>query len=123
MAMVAEVTESITSAPVCVVADAYFSKATFFNALIEKHISLVTRLRWDAVGFDAPVYCGRGRPPKRGKKWKLATLIDCLPSKQLTVRLYGKPKTCTVVVRDLYLRAVNCKVRLVVINAKKRPIL
>ena len=87
MAMVAEVTESITSAPVCVVADAYFSKATFFNALIEKHISLVTRLRWDAVGFDAPVYCGRGRPPKRGKKWKLATLIDCLPSKQLTVRL------------------------------------
>ncbi len=123
IAMIVQVSACITSAPLCVVADAYFAKAIFLNALIDRGIGLVTRLRWDAVGWDDPIYCGRGRRPKRGRKWKLAKLLDHFPRQQLTVELYGKTVTVVAVVRDLWLRDVKRKVRLVVIEAQKRPIL
>ena len=123
IAGVAEVSASITSAPLCAIADAYFAKAIFLNTLIDQGIGLVTRLRADAVGFDDPVYSGRGRPPKRGKKWKLAALIDHFPRHHLAVALYGKSTTVAVVVRDIWLRDAKRKVRLVVIDTPKRPIL
>ena len=123
IARVAEVSASIKSAPLCGVADAYFAKAIFFNTLIGQGIGLVTRLRSDAVGFDDPVYCGRGRPPKRGKKWKLAELINHFSRHQLAVKRYGKTTTVAVVVRNIWLRDVKRKVQLVVIDAPKRPIL
>jgi hypothetical protein len=115
--------QEISMAPLCVVADAYFAKAPFINAIIEMGVGLVTRLRWDAVGWDDPSYCGRGRPPKRGRKWKLASLLDHLENTSISVNLYGKRVNVTAVVKEIWLRDVKRKVKLVVIKAKKRPIL
>ena len=90
---------------------------------MEMGVGLVTRLRWDAVGWDAPHYCGRGRPPKRGRQWKLASLFDHFPHTRITVHLYGETVTVATVVRDLWLRDVKRKVRVVVIKGTTRPIL
>jgi hypothetical protein len=121
--IIAMISSQISMAPLCVVADAYFAKAPFINAIIEMGVGLVTRLRWDAVGWDDPVYCGKGRPPKRGRKWKLASLLDHLDNISISVNLYGKTVNVTAVVKEIYLRDVKRKVRLVVIKAKKHPIL
>lgn len=122
VAMVRQIAHQI-SWLLCIVADAYFAKAPFINPLIEMGVSLVTRLRWDAVGWDDPHYGGRGRPPKKGRKWKLATLLDHLPHQQIVVSLYGERVTVTAVVKDLWLRDVCRRVRVVVIEAAGRPIL
>ena len=59
-----------------VVADAYFANASFIKPLMEKGIAVISRLRKNAIGWDdPPKYPGRGRPRKRGKKWKLADLL------------------------------------------------
>jgi len=123
IAMVAQAASQISTAPLCVVADAYFAKAAFFNPLIEMGVGLVTRLRWDAVGWDDAHYKGRGRPPKRGKKWKLASLLNHLPHQKLNVTIYGKQVSVTCVVRDVWLRDVKRKIRVVVLSGVKHPIL
>lgn len=87
--------------PMRVVADAYFAKAPFINWMLSLGIHVMSRMRHDAVGWDdptpdPPLPAGkkpRGRKrttPKPGKKWKLAKLLDALPHKNITVRLYGK---------------------------------
>jgi len=123
LAMVRVVAEKITKAPLCVVADAYFAKAVFFNGLARLGISVVTRLRWDAVGFDDPHYCGRGRPPVRGKKWKLAHLCDRFPTQSVMVELYGRTRSITYVMREVWLRDVQKRIKVVVIKTQGRPII
>jgi len=123
IAMVTQAASQISAAPLCVVADAYFAKAAFFNPLIQMGVGLLTRLRWDAVGWDDAHYKGRGRPPKRGRKWKLASLLDHLPHQKIDVTIYGRKTTVTCVVRDLWLRDVTRKIRVVVLSGVKRPIL
>ena len=56
------------------------------------------------------------------QKWKLATLLDHLPHQKIAVELYGEMVTVTAVVKDLWLRDVCSKVRVVVISAGARPI-
>jgi len=105
------------------VLDAYFSKSPFLNPMIKKGIGIISRLRNDAVGWEDPVYSGRGRPPKHGKKWKLAKLLtECVP-KPVEVQTYGKVGTVLCVVRDLWIRDVCRKVRIVVVEGIKNPIL
>ena len=123
LAMVSQASAMLTGAPLCVVMDAYFAKACMFNPLIEAGITFITRLRHDAVGWDEPVYCGRGRPPKHGKKWTLATLWTERPHETVTAQLYGKPVAVSVVVRDVWLRDVDEKVRVVVGDGVTRPVL
>jgi len=106
-----------------VVLDAYFSKAPFLNPMIRKGIGVISRLRSDAVGWDDPVYSGRGRPPKHGKKWKLSELLTEFAPKPVEVQTYGKISTCFCVVRDLWIRDVCKKVRIVAIKGIKNPIL
>ena len=106
-----------------VVADAYFGKAPFLNPLIAHAIGVVSRLRWDAVGFDDPIYCGRGRRPKKGKKWKLAQLLEQFPRQTVVATIYGKTVEMGVVVRDIWLRDVKKKVRIVVFDGVNRPML
>jgi hypothetical protein len=123
LAMVSQAASMLTGAPLCVVMDAYFAKACMLNPLIELGITLLTRLRHDAVGWDDPEYCGRGRPPERGPKWKLADLWHEGKQETVTVHLYGKLVEVTVVVRDVWLRDVSEKVRVVVVEGVQRPIL
>lgn len=123
LAVIFTAAKSLGHTTLCVVVDAYFSKAPFLNPLIEKLITVVTRLRHDAVGFDEPHYCGRGRPPKRGKKIKLASLWRTGQRQNVKVHLYGKLVTVGCVCKDLYLRDIDEKVRVVVVCGKKRPVL
>jgi hypothetical protein len=124
VALVLQVKSFMKEAKMRVVADAYFSKAPFIQALMKAGINLISRLRKDAVGWDdPPPYSGKGRPRKRGEKWTLADLlVACAPS-LVTVEIYGKVHHLSVVVRDLFLRDVAEKVRVVVIKGKAGPII
>lgn len=124
LAMVGQAGTLLTGAPVCVVMDAYFAKACMFNAIRDAKMTLITRLRSDAVGWDDPVYCGRGRPPERGQKWGLATLWQDVSAREtLSAHLYGKLVEVSVVVRDVWLREVTDKVRVVRVEGATRPLL
>jgi hypothetical protein len=123
LALITQAAAMLTGAPVCVVMDAYFAKACMFNPLIDKGITFITRLRHDAVGWDDPVYSGRGRPPKRGTKWTLADLWTTEPHETVTAHLYGRLREVSVVVRDVWLRDVSQKVRVVVAEGVSRPVL
>ena len=108
-----------------VVADAFFSKAPFINELRARDIPLISRLRHDAVGRDTepPPYCGRGRYPTRGRKWKLRDLLQRGPVEELAVHRYRRRVTVRCVVRDVWLSEVTQKVRVVVIESIKEPVL
>ncbi|MCH8294218.1 transposase [Candidatus Poribacteria bacterium] len=123
LALIQQVSQTIDVSRLLIVADAYFSKATKINPLIQLGISVVTRLRKDAVGFDDPIYCGRGRPPKRGKKWKLAQLLTQLENQWQSVTIYGKHQSVRYVSRVLWLREVTRQVKVVVIATKAGPII
>jgi hypothetical protein len=121
--MILQAASMLTGAPLCVVMDAYVAKACMFTPLLELGITVLTRLRHDAVGWDDPVYCGRGCPPERGKKWKFAELWTEEPHETVTAHLYGKLVEVSVVVRDVWLRDVSEKVRVIVVKGVQRPIL
>ena len=123
LAMILQASSMLTGAPLCVVMDAYFAKACMFHPLMEEGMTLLTRLRHDAVGWDEPEYCGRGRPPKRGKKRKFAELWKTAPHEMVTAHLYGKLVEVAVVVRDVKLRDVSETVRVVIAEGIQRPIL
>jgi hypothetical protein len=123
LAVVCQAQTMLTGAPLCAVMDAYFAKAGMFNALRDVGVTLITRLRHDAVGWDDPVYCGRGRPPERGQKWSFAALWQQVSHETITAHLYGKCVAVSVVVRDVWLREVTAKVRVVVVEGVERPFL
>jgi hypothetical protein len=127
VALVRELQQWLGERPLRVVADAYFSKAAFLNPLGAAGITVITRLRKDAVGWDDPdPVVGkrpRGRPRKKGRRWKLAKVLQTEPVTDLTMVLYGKAETVQVVWRDVWLRDVTHKGRVVVIATKGEPIL
>jgi hypothetical protein len=123
LAMVLQARDMLSQAPLCAVMDAFFAKACMMNPLLEEGITLLSRLRHDAVGWDDPVYCGWGRPPKRGKKRKLAKLLEQEERQTVRAHLYGKLQDVSVVVRDVWLRDVTEKVRVVVAEGVTRPVL
>lgn len=112
----------LNQAPLRVVADAYFGKAPFIQPLLTEGIHVITRLRKDAVGWDDPSPDQRS-DAKRGKKWKLAQLLDHLPVEMVSVHLYGKLVTVKTVCREVWLRDIDRKVKVVVIEGIKEPII
>jgi len=84
-----------------------------------------SRLRKVAVGWDETAPVGgkrpRGGPRQKGWAWKLARLLDSEPVTVLTVAIYGKAETVRAVGRDVWLRDVTCKVRVVAIATKWEP--
>jgi hypothetical protein len=127
VALVRELQLYVGNRPLRVVADAYFSKAPFLNPLVAEGITVISRLRKDAVGWDDPAPVEgkrpRGRPRKKGRVWQLATLVRTEPLTERTVTIYGKQKRVQVVGREVWLRDVTCKVRVVVIATTGEPIL
>ena len=124
IAAVLEVTRSLGEASVRVVADAYYSKAPFLNGLLARGINVISRLRKDAVGWDdlEPSPPGkRGRKPRYGRKWTLASLLTAETPTRDRLSLYGKLTEVVVVVRDVWLRDVAQKVRIVVLEGAKEP--
>ena len=126
IATILEVTRCLGEASVRVVVDAFYSKAPFLNGLRARGIDVISRLRKDAVGWDdpAPQPPGkRGPKPRYGRKWTLATLLALEPPTRACLTLYGKLTEVVFVVRDVWLRDVAQKVRVVVLEGAKEPIL
>jgi hypothetical protein len=130
--LIAQLSTMLEHAPMRVVADAYFAKAPFINWMLgigeSCPVHVITRMRKDAVGWDdpepePPLPPGKkklGRPrtkPRKGKQWKLADLLKSFPTECVTVFIYGKFRTFHVVTRDIWIRDVIQKVRVVVIQA------
>lgn len=102
-----------------VVADAYFSNEPFIKKLLKYHtpIYVVTRLKSNAVGYEDPEVHQvpkRGRPRKRGNKFKIVNLFKTEPRTSISVQLYGETKTIETVVKDIWLLDLPQKVRVVV---------
>jgi hypothetical protein len=114
--------QHLNRAALRVVADAYFAKAPFVNPLLEKGIQVVSKLRHDAVGWDDPSAQQRA-DAKRGKKWRLADLLTHWPNEAVAVQLYGKTVIVQAVCRTLWLRDFNHKVKVVVVEGLKQPII
>lgn len=114
--------QHLDGAALRVVADAYFSKAPFVNPLVEKGIHVVSKLRHDGVGWDDPTPQQRS-DAKRGQKWRLAHLLTHLPPQAISVQLYGKTVIVHAVCRTLWLRGFNQKVKVVVVEGLKKPII
>jgi hypothetical protein len=114
--------QHLNGAALRVVVDAYFSKAPFVNPLVEKGIHVVSRLRKDAVGWDDPQPDQRA-DAQRGQKWKLAQLLTQGPTEMVAVHLYGKVSKVQAVCREVWLRDFNQKVKVVVVEGLKEPII
>lgn len=121
--LVFQLFECLKPAALRVVVDAYFCKVPFLEPLLDKGIHTISRMRKDAVGWDEPLYCGKGRRPKRGKQWKLAKLLEHFPTENITVFLYGKTVEITAVVRELWIRDLSKMVRVVVVKGAIEPII
>lgn len=108
-----------------VVVDAYFANSTFINPMIDEGIHVITRWRKDGVGWDDPQpHYGkrkRGRPKKYGIQHKLSNLL--LSPELILVHVYGQLSRVAVVTRDMWLRDINQKVRVVVVQSNKGPII
>jgi hypothetical protein len=126
IAAILEVTQQLGDAAVRVVVDAYYAKAPCLNGLLARGIDVISRLRKDAVGWDdpAPRPPGkRGPKPRYGRKWTLATLLTAELPQRERLTLYGKLTEVVFVVRDVWLRDVVQKVRVVVLEGAKEPLL
>jgi hypothetical protein len=126
IAAILEVTRCLGEASVRVVADAYYSKAPLLNGLLARGIQVISRLRKDAVGWDDPEprpSGTRGRKPRHGRKWTLASLLSAQTPTRERLTLYGKLTEVVFVVRDVWLRDVAQKVRVVVLEGAKEPLI
>lgn len=106
---------------VTVVADAFFSKKTFFGPLFEQGIHVLSRCRHDAIAWEpapAPKVKKRGRPRKYGGKVKLKNLLQSEPLSKMQTRQNGRNKTVQYVVKDLLVRGFAAPVRFMVIKDK-----
>jgi hypothetical protein len=126
IAAILEVTRCLGEASVRVVADAYYSKAPFVTGLLAYGIEVISRLRKDAGGWDdpePPPPGKRGPKPRYGRKWTLATLLTAETPTRERLTLYGKLTEVVFVARDVWLRDVVQKVRVVVLEGAKEPLL
>ena len=126
IAAILEVTQCLGEAAVRVVADAFYSKAPLLHGLRARGIHLVSRLRKDAGGWDDPALPSpgtRGRKPRYGCKWTLASLLTAETPIRDRLTLYGKLTAVVCVVRDVWRRDVVQKVRVVVLEGAKEPVL
>ncbi len=110
-----------------VVADACFANSTFINPMIDEGIGVITRWRKDGVGWDDPQsHHGkrkRGRPKKYGIQHKLSSLLNAFTPELILVHVYGQLSRVAVVTRDIWLRDIKQKVRVVVVGSNKDPII
>ena len=126
IAAIVEVRQCLGDAAVRGVADASYSKAPFLKGLWARGIAVISRLRKDAVGWDDPeprLPGTRGRKPRYGRKWPLASLLRAETPTREHLTLYGTLTEVVFVVRDVWLRDVAQKVRVVVLEGAKEPIL
>jgi hypothetical protein len=124
IAAILEVTRCLGEASIRVVAAAYYSKAPLLNGRLARGIHVSSRLRKDAVGWDDPnprPPGTRGRKPRHGRQWTLASLLSVQTPTRERLTRYGKLTEVVCVSRDVWLRDVAQKVRVVVLEGAKEP--
>jgi len=98
--------------------------APFLHGLLARGSNVISRLHKDAVGWDdpAPAPPGkRGRKPRYGWKWTLASLETAETPTRDRLSLDGTLPEVVFVVRDVWLRDVAQKVRVVVLEGATAP--
>ena len=95
--------------------------------MIDEGIYVITRWRKDGVGRDDPIpHIGKrkvGRPREYGIEYKLASLLKIFTPEHVLVYTYGQLSHVSVVARDMWLRDIKEKVRVVVIEGINEPII
>lgn len=102
------------------VADAYYASGKMIRGLLAQGHHLVTRVKKNAVAYAEPAKShkkGRGRPPKYGRKIKLASLFnDTHAFEQVASPVYGeKDILLQFRVCDLLWKPAGCLVRFVAV--------
>jgi hypothetical protein len=124
IAVVLDVTRGLGEASVRVGADAFDSTAPLLNGLRAGGLAVRSRLRKDAVGWAAPaprVPGTRGRKPRSGRQWTWASLWRAETPTRARLPRYGTMTEVVCVVRDVWLRDVAQKVRVVGLAGAKEP--
>ncbi len=104
LAALLEVTRCGGEASVRVGADAYDAKAPLRHGRRAHTIHVISRLRQEAVGWDAPTPPPpgtRGRKPRYGRQWTLASLVSARPPPRERLTLSGTLTKGVCVVRDV----------------------
>jgi hypothetical protein len=126
LAALLEVTPGWGEAAGRVVAEAFSSKAPGLHGLRARGLHLVSRLRKDAGGGDDPALPSpgtRGRKPRSGRTWTLASLLTAETPSRDRLPLDGKRTAVVCVVRDVWRRDVVQQVRVVGRAGAKAPVL
>ena len=123
MPLVLELKEHLGTGLLRIVVDAYFCKAPFLQPLVTQHIQVITRMRKDAVAWEQRIENQQKKTVKLNGKWKLAKLLQELPTQSLWVQIYGKKMLVEAVERDVFIRGFASKVKVVVAQGIQQPIL
>jgi len=108
-----------------VVLDAYFAVGDTFRMAQAasagdgaRWLHVLTRAKSNAVGYEDPHYCGRGRRPTYGRKLKLQKLFRTRSDafQPITVQAYDEVKTVRVLCLDLLWKPIGEKVRFVLVQ-------
>ena len=99
--------------------------ASFLNPLLAAGITVISRWRTEAVGWDEPAPVvgkrPRGRPRQKGQAWKRATLPGVDAVTALVVTIYGQAARLGAVWRDMWRRDGTWQVRGVGSATAQRP--
>ena len=124
--LLAIVTRSLAE-PCVAVLDAFFAAAPMFaiaKALTQENgerlLHIITRAKNNVVAYELQpcTYCGRGRPPKYGRKIELRKLFSSMANDftAVTVNVYGETRTLAVLCLDLRWRPLQDTLRFVLVK-------
>ncbi len=121
--LVLELKKQLGSGLLRVVVDAYFSKVTFLEPLVDEGIHVITRMRKDAVAWDKRIENKPKKSVKMESKWKLSRLVKEFSLQKIFVNIYGKQVEVEAVEREVFLRGFQPKVKVVVVKGVKEPVI
>ena len=126
IAAILAVTRCVGEASGRVVAEAFYRPAPLLKGLLARDINVVSRLRQAAGGWAAPAPPPpgtRGRKPREGRQWPLASLVTAETPTRDRLTRYGPLTAVVGVARDVWRRDVAQQVRVVVRRGAKEPVL
>ncbi len=121
--LVLDLKQQLGSRTLRVVADAYFCKVPFLAPLVSSGIQVITRMRKDAVAWEQRIESETKKTVKMEGEWKLARLLQEFTPQKLSVKIYGKQVQVEAVERFVLERGFQPKVKVVVAQGKKEPII
>lgn len=121
--LILELKQQMETSLVRVVADAYFCKVPFLEPLSSRGIPVITRMRKDGVAWDQRIESKSKKSPQCEGKWKVAHLLQEFVPEKLWVNIYGRQVLMEAVEREVFIRGFGPRVKVVVTQGKKEPII